>query len=106
MGGAVFVIKALFETSGLPRGEDTWPKDNGIEPIKPTKRKKRRVVCTAEVIRHDGESSKEFFSVLGRSPELRSHRQDSRHAELHSDAPAQFSLRTPGRNRSASANLP
>jgi len=46
MGGAVFVIKALFETSGLSRGEDTWPKDNGIEAIKPTKRKKRRVVCT------------------------------------------------------------
>jgi len=28
MGGAVFVIKALFETSGLSRGEDTWPKHN------------------------------------------------------------------------------
>src|SRR5436190_12061859 len=35
-----------------------------MEPIKQTKRNKRRVVVTAEVIRHDGESSKNS-SVFG-----------------------------------------
>src|SRR5437763_2764828 len=138
MGGAVFVIKALLETSGLTsRGERAWAKQNCTAATKQTKSKKRRVVFTAGCYPTRW-MVKESFLFLGaqvasllrplafrpkcsecfrqaaengrlaacHSPELRSHRQDSHRAERHSGAPAQFSRRTPGRNRSASANLP